>query len=197
MNVITKAVTAPFKLLAGLVGSDRDLENIAFAPGSAGIDERAALALGDLAGALTERPQLMLSVGGSADPEADGMALRRDRLERDLLDAGLSAESLAARDESWAEAIAARYAGLAVPEGDTATTGDESDEATAPSPERMYDALVAAVELEPRALQELGNARAAETKKHLVTEGGIAAERITIRFAAQSGDSAVHMEVQS
>ena len=35
MNLITKSVTAPFNLLAGIAGSDRDISELGFAPASA------------------------------------------------------------------------------------------------------------------------------------------------------------------
>ncbi|MEL7043848.1 MAG: DUF748 domain-containing protein, partial [Pseudomonadota bacterium] len=197
MNIITKAVTAPFKLLAGLVGSEADLENIFFAAGSVELDEIALSALGDLSRALQERPQLQLRVGGSADPAVDGDMLRQRGLEQSLLDEGLDALALESRDERWAEAVRARFAVLG--EGDTQAPEDTDDSATeqAMSVEGMWDALIAATPLSPDALEALGNERAAEAKRHLVTEGGIDAARIAISYDLVSQDSAAHMEIGS
>ncbi|MFV0508024.1 MAG: DUF748 domain-containing protein [Shewanella algae] len=56
-NVITKAVTAPFSLLAGLVGSDEELNLVAFQPGIATLDADAEDKLSKLAKALDDRPK--------------------------------------------------------------------------------------------------------------------------------------------
>jgi len=81
-NLIVKAVTAPFSLLAGLAGaSGAELSWIGFAPGSAALDGGATGKLEALAKALVDRPALKLDVSGRADPSADREAMRRRALE--------------------------------------------------------------------------------------------------------------------
>ena len=76
VNLITKAVTAPFSMLASMFGSDDEgFDHIDFAPGSASLDEAATTRLGALAHALTERPSLRVDVTGRAEPDADSAAL--------------------------------------------------------------------------------------------------------------------------
>src|SRR5699024_7683870 len=65
VNVLTKAVTSPFHLLAGLVsGSGDHLDHVDFAPGKAGLSSQSEKALSNLAGALKERPSLELDIAG-------------------------------------------------------------------------------------------------------------------------------------
>lgn len=82
-NLIVKAVTAPFALLANLAGAGgAELSWIGFEPGS---PEPGAAALGkleSLAKALVDRPGLKLDIAGRADPAADREALRRLALQR-------------------------------------------------------------------------------------------------------------------
>lgn len=189
MNVITKAVTAPFKLLAGLVGSNADLENVAFAPGSAAIDRAATDALNALAEALAQRPQLNLRIEGGSDPTLDGRALREASIEQDLAATGLPAESIKARDAAFNEAVAARFATL--PGTDSDSTGDGER----PGLQAMWDALVAAEPLTPSALETLASARAAAAKRELVTAGGIDAARIAISYDRDAATAGIHMRV--
>jgi len=60
INLITKAVTAPFNLLANLVGTEEDLQRINFAAGTTVLDATGEGKLADLAGALKQRPKLKL-----------------------------------------------------------------------------------------------------------------------------------------
>ncbi|HMM51386.1 MAG TPA: hypothetical protein PKD87_07195, partial [Burkholderiaceae bacterium] len=82
-NLIVKAVTAPFALIANLAGAGgAELSWIGFEPGSS---EPGAAALGkleSLAKALVDRPGLKLDIAGRADPAADREALRRLALQR-------------------------------------------------------------------------------------------------------------------
>ncbi|MDN5844209.1 MAG: DUF748 domain-containing protein, partial [Alcaligenaceae bacterium] len=71
VNVITKAVTAPFQLLASAFGGGEDLSRVDFAPGSATLDEAAKSTIATLVKALSDRPSLKMDITGRADPQAD------------------------------------------------------------------------------------------------------------------------------
>jgi hypothetical protein len=172
-NVIVKAATAPFQLLAGLVNSEEDLENIAFAAGTAELGDGGRSALGSLAEALGQRPKLQLRVVGSADPAADRRALQAQALEQALLAAGITSEQIAARSEVYVAAIDTRYAALGLPAPE-----DGSEVAL----EAKLDTLVSRVELPSGALQDLGITRATAAKRELVTGGGIDAGRIAVSY---------------
>ena len=95
-NLIGKAITAPFTLLArALGGAGDDLSQVAFAPGSARLDARARQQLDRVAKALADRPQLKLTVIGSARLEAEREGWRRERLQA-LLAAEQRAEAATA-----------------------------------------------------------------------------------------------------
>ena len=80
VNLITKAVTAPFALLSG--GGSEELGFVAFAPGSSTLDEASQKRLTTLAEKLNDRPALKLEATGHADPQADADGLRDAHVER-------------------------------------------------------------------------------------------------------------------
>lgn len=83
-NIITKAVTAPFSLLANLIGSDEELDRVQFVPGSAELSPEEQKRLNKLAKALQDRPKLSVSVVGAIDPQQDGHQLAQAHLLRKL-----------------------------------------------------------------------------------------------------------------
>lgn len=82
VNLIGRAITAPFTLLArALGGADGgDMANVAFEPGSARLTPKAHEQLDKVAQALLERPQLKLTVVGTADLASEREGYRRERL---------------------------------------------------------------------------------------------------------------------
>jgi uncharacterized protein involved in outer membrane biogenesis len=82
-NVITRAVTAPFTLLAGLFGSgSEELSYVEFDYGRARITPAVEGRLKTLARALNDRPALKLEISGRVDPVNDLDGLKRAALER-------------------------------------------------------------------------------------------------------------------
>lgn len=81
VNVITKIVTAPFRALGKLLGiSGEQLEHLAFDPGSAVLLPPERETLKHLAQALGKRPNLVLLVKGTWDPELDRARVKESRL---------------------------------------------------------------------------------------------------------------------
>ncbi|HVN28802.1 MAG TPA: DUF748 domain-containing protein, partial [Candidatus Binataceae bacterium] len=91
-NIIVKAATAPFNLLAsaipGFHGSEQ-LAYVEFAPGFATLSPDAQKSLDTLASALKQRPSLRLSIEGRVDPAFDHDGLREaillDRMKEEKL----------------------------------------------------------------------------------------------------------------
>ncbi len=82
-NLIAKAVTSPFSLLASAFGGGgEELGVVGFAPGSAALDASAEQRLDKVAKALTDRPALKMSVVGLASLEAERAEVKRERLQR-------------------------------------------------------------------------------------------------------------------
>ncbi len=79
MNLIAKAVTSPFSLIASAVGgggSGEDLNYVEFSPGWASLTPAARSKLGTIAQALQDRPSLRLKICGRVDPKFDRAGLR-------------------------------------------------------------------------------------------------------------------------
>ncbi len=82
INLIGKAITAPFTLLARAFGGDagQDLSQVVFAPGSAALNAKARTQLDKVAKALADRPGLKLTVAGSAHLDSEREGAQRQRL---------------------------------------------------------------------------------------------------------------------
>jgi hypothetical protein len=83
-NLVVKAVTAPFSLIASAFGGGDELSRVDFAAGAASLDGKARQKLGTLAKALQERPGISFEIEGAADRQHDGEGLRRFLLEHRL-----------------------------------------------------------------------------------------------------------------
>ena len=87
INLLARAVTAPFSLLGNLLGgaSGSELSTVAFAPGRAELSDSARAGLNQVAKALKDRPALNLTVQGEAQLESEIDAIRQERLRGVLL----------------------------------------------------------------------------------------------------------------
>lgn len=83
-NLLVKAVTSPFSLLASAFGSEEELSYVNFAPGSATLAADADERITTLAQALNDRPALKLDVIGRADPVTDEAGLRQAWVDRQI-----------------------------------------------------------------------------------------------------------------
>jgi hypothetical protein len=85
VNLIAKAATAPFKLLAsafgGGSGGGQDLGYIEFAPGSSTLTADSTSRLEKIAKVLNDKPSLNLDVIGREDPAYDEKGLRHEMVE--------------------------------------------------------------------------------------------------------------------
>ncbi|HEX5358256.1 MAG TPA: DUF748 domain-containing protein [Aquabacterium sp.] len=80
VNLITKAVTAPFALLSG--GGSEELGYVPFEPGQGELSDSARRRLDSLAAKLADRPALKLAATGRADPVADTEGLRQAHVDK-------------------------------------------------------------------------------------------------------------------
>ncbi|MDB5802152.1 MAG: hypothetical protein JWL63_3091 [Rhodocyclales bacterium] len=99
VNLVTKAVTAPFSLLGSMFGGGEELSYIDFDGGAAALPASAQGKLTALARALTERPALRLEIAGAADPVRDLPGLKRTQLDSKLR--ALKAATMVKRGESF------------------------------------------------------------------------------------------------
>ena len=82
-NLLVKAFTSPFALLAG--GGGEDLSLVGFKPGTATATEEGRSTLSKVAKALSEKPSLKMTVTGAADPASESEAYVQTLLEQRLL----------------------------------------------------------------------------------------------------------------
>jgi hypothetical protein len=85
VNVLTKLVTAPFRVLGKLLGvSSEKLESVVFDPGSSILLPPEQEKLKTLAEAMAKRPALTLTIEPGYDPETDRQALQEQALRREV-----------------------------------------------------------------------------------------------------------------
>jgi hypothetical protein len=83
VNLIVKAVTSPFRLLTGgLGGGSGESSTVTFAPGSSALSPEAKESLDKVAKALTDRPNLQMTVVGTSSLEQERDAYQRQRLRQ-------------------------------------------------------------------------------------------------------------------
>jgi hypothetical protein len=84
VNLITKAVTAPFTLIASLIGGGEEMSYIEFDYGSALVTPAGQQKIQSLAKALYERPNIKMDIEGYVDVENDREGLKREALNRKM-----------------------------------------------------------------------------------------------------------------
>jgi hypothetical protein len=185
VNIIVKAVTAPFTLLAG-IGGGAELSYLDFAPGRATLEAKALERLGALSKALAERPALKLDVAGRADPQRDAEQLRRDAFERRLKAEKLretvrgGAAAGAVESVEIAPAEYPKYLLLAYRAADIPKPRTPAGALRELPAAEMEQLLLSHTQVGEDALRELAMRRAEETKEWLVGPGGIAGERVFV-----------------
>jgi hypothetical protein len=75
VNILEKAITAPFALLGALFGGGPDIQFVEFHPGTSALDPAAVDKVKAVAKALAERPQLKIEVPIAVVPDIDRPAL--------------------------------------------------------------------------------------------------------------------------
>lgn len=180
VNLIVKAVTSPFALLASAVGApDAELGHVAFAPGSNDLDDAVRAKLDALAQALAERPALRLEATGRADPQRDVEGLRQAHLRRLLRAAkaretGQSPVGLAIEPQERERWLEAAYKASNLHDRPRNALGLLK----AVPPAEMESRLLAAAPAGPEQLTALANQRADRVKAYLVNK--LAPERVLL-----------------
>ncbi len=187
-NLVLRAVSAPFKFIAGLVsgGSDVDISTVQFAAGASTLDSQAEGGLNTLAEALKQRPNLRLEVEGLSAAKADGPLLAEQRLHREYQ--YIYYKMLQRRGDK----VPAKAGMLEVPEDEQPPMLEgiyrtrlkkqppeewkqlSDDERTA----KLRADILANWSNNEVLLRKLAQARAAAIKHYLVSKGGLADERI-------------------
>jgi len=107
VNLVTKAITAPFSLLASALGGGDELSHVAFAPGSAALTPEARQNLAKVVKALGDRPALKITVTGMASLKDEREGIQREHLRQLVL-----AEKRRASPDATAPVSADEYPAL-------------------------------------------------------------------------------------
>jgi hypothetical protein len=194
VNLVTKAVTAPFALLGSLFGGGEELSFIEYAPGTSEVAPANESRLTALAKALDERPGLKLEIAARVDPASDREGLQRAGLDRRVR--ALKVKDLVAKGESATVAEVAlapeEYPALLqrVYQAEKAAKPRSASAAQPPpAPAELEKLLLADTPVGDDDLKALGDRRSQLVKQWLQTNGQVPEQRLFL-LATQLGDSA-------
>lgn len=177
LNLLTKALTAPFALLAG--GGSEDLSLIEFRPGTALVNVGGSAAIDKVAKALIDKPALKMTVTGTADPASEREAFLSAALEariatearREALRSGAPAAAASAAPplgaEARARALKQLYKDTEIPNKPRNAVGFVKD---IPGPE-MEALLKSRLAVGDEAMRELALQRGIAVRDALIARG--------------------------
>jgi outer membrane protein OmpA-like peptidoglycan-associated protein len=190
INLITKAVTAPFSLLGSVFGGTasggEELSYIEFASGRANLDQAAQAKIGTLAKALNNRPALNLEITGRYDPISDVEGAKQLSIERKVKAQKLkelarkgaaprSVDDVQVDKSEYAEYLKAAYGEEKFPKPRN-LIGLAQD---LPVPE-MEKLMTQHTQVSDDDLRQLGNQRAQAVRDALVSSGQVGSERLFV-----------------
>ncbi|WP_158272795.1 DUF748 domain-containing protein [Limnohabitans sp. T6-5] len=172
MNLVGKAITSPLNLITGLLTGHEDLAQLNFAPGSAQLSDEAAQSLQKVAQALTDRPQLHLTVVGHSDMDAEGEAYRQAMLQDQLLAEKRRSLRRAGQDASALTRITADEQAVLLKSvylrSDVPKPRNLLGMPKDLPPADMSALLLAAIDVTPADMQSLAEARSAAVRDALI-----------------------------
>lgn len=185
LNLLTKAVTAPFALLGSLFGGE-ELSQADFLPGDAQITAESEKSLEILSKALVDRPAIKLEITGWADPLHDPEALKQRMLDRRIkaqkVSAGIkkgetheSLDEIELQPEEYEKYLTQLYKEAEFEKPKNIIGFAKS----LPVPE-MEKLLLANIDAGDNQLRELAETRAANTRNWLIEKGNVSGERIFV-----------------
>lgn len=172
VNLLTKAVTAPFDLIGSMLGIEGDaLKYVPFAPGEAGIDAVSRERLDLLAKVLSKRPRLGITVKGTYDVRLDKRALQRNALIKAVLGTTADAKAAGGTDAlspSLLEPLYIKRFGADALAALRAEIADEDKKVRQRHyVQKLIEALIASEPLKPGALEALAARRAEAIRTYL------------------------------
>lgn len=185
-QILTNIVTAPFRLLAGLVGgsSEAELDRVVYALGSAELADDQEKQLLILERALGQRPALGLQLPAVHAGDADRAALRADALERELAerseDRGAALKMLFRErhgDEEFEALLAVHSEAEAAPENPPAVASETGSSGTLFT--EIENRLLGGIVVSDEELEALARRRA-ETVYLYLSDAGLDSDRIRI-----------------
>ena len=180
INLVVKAITSPFSLLASAFGGGGDeLSQVAFTPGNAQIAESAKPGMEKVVKALLDRPNLKMTVIGQASLDVERDAFKKERLK-----ALVAAEKRRTLVASGAASNATQTAAITVSEAEyPALLKEVYKRSDVPKPRNaigmlkdipapeMEALLLASLPATEQAMQELALARGVAVRDYLAAKG--------------------------
>jgi hypothetical protein len=195
VGLLTKAATAPFKLLGSLFGGGEEMNIIEFEPGSAALDAAAQEKVVSITKALTERPALQLDVPTTYSPELDRAAINSRKLEGLLRSLPKSDELALADPARRFDLLVTQYqadygAKATLPPAALALNAmkksERSAEGFAAANPEIEQAIAAKHAVTDTDLEQLGQGRARAIQDALLGAGTLDATRVFILGASPS-----------
>jgi outer membrane protein OmpA-like peptidoglycan-associated protein len=192
-NVLSKVVTAPFRALGSLFGSEKEMSTVSFSAGSSTLNEKQQAKLKSLAEQLNKHPELNLDIKGAAYQEQDWPVIRGDALYDQLkkrraielnkgTDKKIREEYVELSDDDYKRLLAdmfiekfpllAEKSFLGTPKLMNPSAGDFYEIAK--------QKLFAVIKVQPQRLKVLAVARAQAIANYMVQKGGVTIEKIFI-----------------
>ena len=207
VGLLTKAATAPFKLLGSLFGGGEEMNLIEFDAGNATLDAAAQEKVTSLAKALNARPGLQLEVPTTYSSELDRAEITSRRLESLLRTLPKANDAALADPAQRFELLVTQYQadfGARTPLPSVALAlnavrkGERDPAGFAAANLEIEQAIGQKHTVEDRELAQLGQARARAIQDALLSSGTIDAQRIFILGAnpqASTGGKKVRLEL--
>jgi hypothetical protein len=194
-NVIVKAVTAPFSLIASAFGGGQELSTLDFEAGRAMITSASEDKLKSLAKALNDRPGLKLDITGRYDPSTDTEGLKLAMIDRKvralkIKDMQAKGQEVPAQVTVSKEEYPALLERVYKDESFSKPRNLIGLQKKLPA-EEMQSLMLANTTVNNEDLITLGNRRAQAAKDWLTQNGKVPAERVFIIAAKgkEAGDS--------
>jgi len=180
VNLVAKAATSPFSMLgsiADLAGlSGEELGSVEFEAGQTRLADGEEVKLEALGKALNERPGLALNVRGAVAPEADGRALRKQKLFEQL---GLAGNASASERINRLEQAYADSDNLAsVDEFRADVAADNAEPSERAWEQALVERLVTDIELAPEALGNLATSRGLWLREQMLEKYDVSADQV-------------------
>ncbi|AEG01035.1 DUF748 domain-containing protein [Methylomonas methanica] len=192
VNLITKAVTSPFKAMASLFDDDNDYSTVTFAAGNSDLNAEESAKLDQIANALKAKPELVLEVKGVAYEIQDWPVMRFDALKDilkkmksgELRDKGekIRSEYIELSDDEYKRLLAKFYAEVFPQKIDRTLFGSPRIKS---NPDADFytvarQELEAVMKPDPERLNDLAVSRANHIAKYLIEHAGVVRSRIYI-----------------
>lgn len=196
VNVLEKAVSAPFDWLGSLFGAGPDIQFIDFRPGASALDASAAEKVKTVAKALTERPQLKIDVPIAVVPALDRPALAAAQFDAQLASAQAAQGAAPGQLALLTQMYTRKFGGE--PKFPQAFSELKSKpDTTAAKIAFLKNAIREAIVVGDVELRTLGQQRALALRQVLLSDSQIAPERVFLvaNDKATANDGVVRLEL--